>query len=571
MKMRKINKVLLLILVIAAFLRFWRISEVPVSLFGDELDVGYHAYSILKTGRDYSGNFMPLNFHSLAEWRTPFYLYSTVPTVAIWGISPLGVRFPAEVFGVLGVLGLYLLIKQLTKKEVLALTAALVLAVSPWHIQYSRAAFEVTELLAFYLFGLYYFFISIKDQKYLWLSMLFLLITPLIYSTAKLFTLLLLLVLAAFWWKSFLKIEKKYLIRTVITLLLVGFIVSYATLFAGGDQRFSYISVFSNPVIEPEVGTARLRDAQMRGETGMGISPSVSDKFYHNKFAFWYENISQNLLQPFSTDFLFINGDRNLRHSISGMGQFYIIEIVSLVLGTILFFTGFKDKKIKAFIAFWILLGVVPAAMTRDGGNHATRLIIILPPLIFLISYGIIEGIMLIKDRLLRKYTLLSYVFVWILMFLSYQHIYWVHNPWDSERWWHAGFKDVMQSVEQIQNDYDRVFMSMKGEPVWIFFAGWSEYPPDEWHKGYPFDTTLVDGFGKISFIDKYYFASPVDTVGIYGLKDYLTKKDLYLANASEVGENLIREPARTPQGLKLVKAVAYPSGEPAFYLFTKD
>ena len=84
-----------MIIILAVFLRVWKVDKVPVSLFGDELDVGYQAYSILKTGRDYNGNFMPLHFQSMAEWRTPLYLYSCVPTVFIFGISPLGVRLPA--------------------------------------------------------------------------------------------------------------------------------------------------------------------------------------------------------------------------------------------------------------------------------------------------------------------------------------------------------------------------------------------------------------------------------------------------------------------------------------------
>ncbi|MDO8341235.1 MAG: hypothetical protein Q7T59_04630, partial [Candidatus Woesebacteria bacterium] len=67
------NAILIVILFIASFLRLYKISSDPVSLFGDELDVGYHAYSVLKTGKDYSGNFMPLHFQSLAEWRTPLY------------------------------------------------------------------------------------------------------------------------------------------------------------------------------------------------------------------------------------------------------------------------------------------------------------------------------------------------------------------------------------------------------------------------------------------------------------------------------------------------------------------
>jgi 4-amino-4-deoxy-L-arabinose transferase-like glycosyltransferase len=133
--MKNKSKILLIaILLVASFLRLWKLTEIPVSLFGDELDVGYHAYSILKTGKDYSGNFLPLHFHSLSEWRTPLYLYSVVPTVAIYGISPLGVRLPAALFGILSIWGLYLLVKQLTKNKQLALLSAFVLTISPWSV-----------------------------------------------------------------------------------------------------------------------------------------------------------------------------------------------------------------------------------------------------------------------------------------------------------------------------------------------------------------------------------------------------------------------------------------------------
>src|SRR5258708_23543226 len=116
LKLFKNTKLVLIgILVIAFFLRIFQIDKVPVSLFGDELDLGYQAYSILHTGRDYMGNFMPVHFHSLAEWRTPLYLYSAVPTVAIFGITPLGVRLPAAIFGTLIVYAMYLLVNQLTK------------------------------------------------------------------------------------------------------------------------------------------------------------------------------------------------------------------------------------------------------------------------------------------------------------------------------------------------------------------------------------------------------------------------------------------------------------------------
>ena len=565
------KRVLLLILVLAAFLRLFKLGEVPVSLFGDEVDVGYHAYSILKTGRDYSGNFMPLHLHSLAEWRTPLYLYSAVPTVAIWGVTPLGVRLPAAIFGILGVWVFYLLSKKIFRDEKIAALSALLLAINPWHIQYSRGAFEVTQLILFLLAGIYFFLTARKEGKYLWLSMVFLAFTPWIYSTAKLFLPFLLLFLFFFWKKEILSLSRKYLVWAVVALAIVGGPIAYSTLFGGGTQRFNYISIISDPTTEPEVGADRLRDARMRGDLGEGLQPTLTDRILHNKFTFWEDGISDNYLKAFSTDFLFVDGDPNPRHSVNGVGQFYKIEVVALVLGLTLFFTSFKRKRIKWLIAFWILTGVLPASITRNGADHATRLIIILPPLVLLMSYGLINGFKLVGKKW-KKFALALYALPFLFYFVSYLHNYYVHYPWDSERWWHAGYGEAIKSVKEIDEDYNRIFISMTGEPAWIFFAGHYMYPPSEWHKEFPVGNDVeVEGFGKISHTGKFYFGSPNTGDGIYSLSNYLQEDDLYLAVAKEMGANLIMEPERKPAGLKLLKAIAYPSGEPAMYIFAKE
>jgi len=578
----KSKKLLVIILLIAAFLRFWKLSDIPVSLFGDELDVGYHAYSILNTGKDYYGNTLPLHFHSLAEWRTPLYLYSVVPTVAIWGISALGVRVPAAIFGVLGVYAFYLLVNELFPNKKLKLgslrfslgeIAAFFLAISPWHIQYSRAAFEVTQLVLFMLLGLYFFFRSLKDGKYLWLSVLFFVLTPWVYSTAKLFTPLLMIFIFVVWKKDIISIKKAHLKKAVIAGLIVGLPIAVSTIFGGGAQRFSYVNIFSDPTIEPEVGVDRLHDARFRGEEGTGLSPTLPDRVLHNKFTFWGEKLSDNFFDTLSFSFLFNNGDPNLRHSIEGMGQLYRVEIVALLLGLIFFFSGRANKKLKWLIVFWILAGIIPSVITRNGGTHATRLILILPPLMLLISYGLVEGLGRLKGKLPILLTG-GYVLLLGFNFINYQHNFWVHNPWYSERWWHYGWKQAINSIKEVEGSYDRVFLSMTGEPAWIFFAGTYEYPSSEWQTNFPVgNDTFVEGFGGISFIDKYYFGSPDEegSAGIFDLRKFITNKDLYLANASEVPENLIMYPNKSPVGLKLIKSIPFPSGEPAFYLFSGE
>ena len=559
--------ILFAIIVVAAILRLWNIDKVPVSLFGDELDVGYQAYSILKTGKDYSGNSWPIHFQSLAEWRTPLYLYSAVPTVAAFGISPLGVRLPAAIFGILSILAFYFLVKELSQSVKGALIAAFVLAVSPWHIQYSRAGFEVTELLFFLILGLFFFLLSLKNGRWLWLSAVCFCLTPWIYSTAKLFTPFLMLFLLIIYFKSIYKLPRKYLVYAAIAGLIVGLPIFVNTLFGGGTQRFNYISVFSDPTTEPEVGADRQMDARVRGETGAGLNPTLQDKLIHNKFTYWGSTVLNNYFRAASFDFLFNEGDPNLRHSPKSVGELYKVEIIPLIIGLIYFFAKSKDKKIKAIIAFWIIVGIMPSAITRGGADHATRLIIILPPLAFLISWGILQ-IFKLDNRLLKSVLTLSYSAVFVLSFIFYQHEFWIHNPWDSERWWHAGWQGAIQSMKQVENSYTNIIITSADEPPWIFFAGWYMYPPQQWHEHYPFKKHEIKGFGEMSYIDKFSFGSP-GIGGVYDWGKVLDEKTLYIASAKEVNVNLIMEPERTPKDLKLIKSISYPSGEPAFYLFT--
>lgn len=566
-KIFKNSKLILVgILIIALILRIWQIGKVPVSLFGDELDLGYQAYSILHTGKDYYGNPWPLQFHSLAEYRTPLYLYSAVPTVAIFGISPLGVRLPAVIFGVLSILALYLLVKELTKREDLALVSTLVLTFSPWHLQYSRAGFEVTELLFFLIIGLYFFFRGLNNGKWMWLSVVCLVIGPWIYSTAKLFIPILLIFLFIVYFKKIFALPKKYLLYTCIAGLITGLPLVYSIVKT--PQRFDYISVFSDPTIEPQIGTLRGRDAAMRGETGTGLNPTFIDKLFENKITYIGKEILDHYGQALSSDFLFRQGDPDPRQSPTRMGEFYKIESVSMLAGIVLFFALYKDRKSKIFIAFWILAGVFPSALTRDGGNHATRLILILPPLVFLISYGLVEGLKLFNNNY-RKIVTSLYLFAFVVCAIMYFHNYYVHYPWDSEVWWHAGYQEAIQTTKSIQNKYDKVVISTANEPPWVFFAAWYQYPPADWQKNFPIgNDVILPGFGKVSHINKFYFGSP-EIGGVYNFGKAIDNKTLYVASAKEVNVNLIMEPQRTPKDLVLIKAIPYPSGEPAFYLFS--
>src|SRR3990167_11100592 len=109
---KNLNLLLLtLIMILAFFLRFNKVTEIPPSLNWDEVSIGYNAYSILKTGKDEWNQFLPLHFKSYGEYKLPTQIYFSIPGVAIFGLNELGVRITPIVYGTLTVLLLFFLAK----------------------------------------------------------------------------------------------------------------------------------------------------------------------------------------------------------------------------------------------------------------------------------------------------------------------------------------------------------------------------------------------------------------------------------------------------------------------------
>jgi len=550
---------IVLILIFALILRVWLLDLVPVSLFGDEVDIGYHAYSLLHTGRDYSGNFLPLHLKSLADIKTPLYTYSIIPTVAVFGISALGVRLPAAIFGVLGIYLFYLLINLIFKNKSLALLSAFLLTISPWHMHYSRWGFEGTEMLTLYLAGLYCFLKSFGSNKWLVLAAVFFGLTPASYHSAKVFLPFNLIALVIIYFKQIKNIERKYLIISAIIFTLVVTPFAVSTLFGGGTDRFQSTTIFQDPTMEGKIGFDRVRDVKMQ---------DPFNRFFHNKVNYFSSILINNYLEALSTQFLFIKGDPEPTHTPEGFGEFYQFEAIFMILGVVFLF--FKnDKKTILLFTSWILLAPLPSILTREGGHHASRLLFLLPPLIFLTSLGIYNSHSLLKRF---KYTFaIGISVVLFLSFLFYEHNYWVHYPWDSQRWWHAGFKEAIQATVSEGKKYDKVIISGADEPPLIFFLGWSQFPPLEFQQNYPLAKINLEGIGEVSKLGKYYFPPIGKERGLYELGKILPDSTLYLATAKEIKLDLIKEPGRVPSDLILIKSFPYPSGDGAFYLFTKN
>lgn len=463
----KINKPitigLILILIFSFLARLYKINQ--LSLFGDEIDVGYQAYSLLKTGRDYKGNFLPSYIQSFSESRAPLLMYLTVPSIAIFGLNEVGVRFIPLLFGLLSIYYTYLLINLITHNKKLALLCALFLALSPWHFHYSRTAFEVSILLTLLLSGTYYFL----KKKY-FLSVFLFCLTFYTYNTANIFTPLLVLFLYLTNLKDF--NIKKTSFLSVFGIILIAPII-YNIFFGSAANRFGLISIFKSPQLIGNIISKRLNYSS---------SKTPIENLFHNRPVVYFQEFSKNYVESFSPSFLFITGDNNTRHNLENFGLILLPLLIPLLIGL---------TKINKYplMSFWLFASPIASCLTMGGGHHPTRLFIMLPALIFYISIGFIN----LQKNI--KYFVLLFFGAYLVL---YGHEYFVHFPKESAKNYNFGYKSLMQSLPK---NYNRLFISNSNFislPQYLFYTQYSPktlqqyFKTDEETKNIFFD---MDGF----------------------------------------------------------------------------
>ena len=99
------------ILLLAALLRVPFLSSVPNGFYSGEASTGYDAYSILQTGKDQYGEFLPLLTRSFGDYVEASYRYVAIPFIAVFGLNEFSTRLPSAVIGVLTIGALFSLVK----------------------------------------------------------------------------------------------------------------------------------------------------------------------------------------------------------------------------------------------------------------------------------------------------------------------------------------------------------------------------------------------------------------------------------------------------------------------------
>src|SRR3989344_4109744 len=99
MKLQRITLVLVGVVILGFAIRLYKITSSPAGIYIDEASIGYNAYSLITTGKDEHGQFLPLWFYAFGEYKLPVYIYLVAYTQIFLGPTDLSVRLPAVILG----------------------------------------------------------------------------------------------------------------------------------------------------------------------------------------------------------------------------------------------------------------------------------------------------------------------------------------------------------------------------------------------------------------------------------------------------------------------------------------
>ncbi|MBI4991889.1 MAG: hypothetical protein HZB99_01610 [Candidatus Harrisonbacteria bacterium] len=416
---------LVVIIIIASFLRLYNLTELPPGLYPDEAMNGNNAVEAWEN-RDWKV------FYGENFGREGLFINIQSLSVAAFGNQPWVLRLPSVIFGILTVLGLYFFTRELFVNyesriknhgddpkahnslfsiyysEKIALLASFLLATSFWHINFSRIGFRAIMAPFFLTWTLYWLLLALrKKQEGQWsgvrcqlLSASAGLIYGLGFYSYIAYRATPFLVVFIFWlsmfrcgWKNVVRVGAAFAAAAILIALPLGiYFLHNPQDFFG---RTAGISIFAS-------GTP-IRD------------------------------LAFNILK--TAGMFNVVGDFNWRHNFAGRPELFFPVGIIFLIG--LFFAIrdlIKNAKIKnqndsskifhfpfSILTSWLVVAALPVVISNEGLPHALRSLLMVPPVFVLAAIGGLKVYdflnNLVGDSWLNK---LSFLFVAVLLLEAY-------------------------------------------------------------------------------------------------------------------------------------------------------
>lgn len=392
--------IFLTIIAVSVLLRLYQINNIPSGLNIDESSEGYNAFSLLNTGKDRYGQSLPILFRSFGSFQAPLYTYLTIIPIYFFGNSVFSVRLVSVVSGIILItVTFFLLISFENKKKTnLSITAALVVAISPWAVFFSRIGTEASLGVTLFALSLLFFYFSLKNRWFFPAATLILGLSTHAYYSERLISMIF---LVGFIWifRKTIFLHKKLFILG-ITLFMLTQIPHLLIANSGAfTRRLAQVDYFSSQYFQDNSGVFR--------DIPFGRLLFITREFLSHYLAY------------FSPRNLFFDPDPQLERSIPNLSVFYNWMIVPFLSGLILFIKNRSVPLIKVLL-LTIVISPIPAALTRDP-FYTLRTLVFLWSITIVIAFGV-NNILSKLFSPFFKFFLIIFMFLYsgISLYLSY-------------------------------------------------------------------------------------------------------------------------------------------------------
>lgn len=435
---------LVLILLVAGMLRFYRIGDIPHGLYWDEAAITYNAWGISLWNRDEHAIRLPLSFKSYGDYKAPLLIYGMAAIYKVIGLSVPALRLVVAMLGLLNVALVYVIARRISEHEQSALMAALIMTMVPWAVHFSRIGTEATLAMTLILGGVATILWRGTQRFGTAIGMWLISISLYAYHSAKIFVPSVLLVATIVLWKRR-KAAWKQLFTGWLVLLVTSLPLIYDSVWGQGFERGKTLILYQDGKLDFSWGV---------------VSRFVEQLMSYLAPDFWVR----------SMDVI------GLRHGVPGHGVMYY-SILMLALVGVVAALHWRDR--YRFVVVWLVLGMMPALLSQ-GNPHAIRSMMALPALVLLAAHGFSVLSKKLSSSWFSALVLVVLLFEAGLYLLAYYGSYAV----DSATAFQYGYREAILTAEKYGKDADGfVVTSAYGQP-YIYTLLYRELSPEQFQFG---------------------------------------------------------------------------------------
>lgn len=377
---------------VATVVIFFQHGSLPADLTGDEIEFARFAVNLTTQG------YTP--YDSYATGHATLYFYILLASFKLFGLSQFALRLPSAFFGVLAVVAMYSLLRQVFKdvsesikcplvkhplKVDLAFIVTGVFALTRWYYSFARYSFEATFLIFLELVSLSAIVKFANTRRMLWLvvSALFAGLAYNSYQPGRLFIFIPVIALLVF---SKVRTFKNLLVYACVC----GAIMLPLTVYLGQQND------------------VRIQQQLYFADKNLTVT---------EKGLFLLDNIDKTIRM------FFWQGDVSGRHNYPHKPALTLIAAVFALIGLIVSVRNFRHPYNAIFLVYAVL-AIIPTLLTYPHENpNMLRTVTVLPSVMYFLGLGVMTlAHFSMHNKYLKKYYSYCAIGIVLLLGLSAYH-----------------------------------------------------------------------------------------------------------------------------------------------------